>query len=283
MTVEAIRGAEGVATPVRRRVYDALHPRGRLTATSRFLIAAILAATLLAILDTEPLLTEGRERWFAAAELGFALIFSVEFAARLWAAPESGMTRLRWLRTPTAIVDLVAILATLLPFLGANAMLLRMLRVMRMLRIARLGRFAMAIGIMERAIRSRASHLSVALILAILFLIVAATIIYIAEGEAQPDKFGSIPRSLWWTAVTMTTVGYGDVVPVTVFGKVLAGLISMGGIVLIAIPTGIMAAAFSDHMVEAERARAEICAPCEEAEGAPAAVPAGGTDPVKNA
>jgi voltage-gated potassium channel len=88
------------------------------------------------------------------------------------------------------------------------------------------------------------------------FLVVASTLIYLVEGDTQPDKFGSIPRSLWWTAVTMTTVGYGDVVPSTVFGKILAALISIGGIVLIAIPTGIMAAAFSDEFAEEERLRA---------------------------
>lgn len=242
---------------LRSRVHRQLSPEGRMTPTAHFLIWAILIATALAIAETEPLVSQGRERWFHAAELVFAAIFSVEYGLRLWAAPETGMSRLRWMRTPTAIIDLVAILGSLLPFIGANTMLLRMMRVIRLVRIAKLGRFSRAFGIMERAVRSRASHFAVTFMLFAFFLVAASAIIYLIEGEHQPDKFGSIPRSLWWTAVTMTTVGYGDVVPMTAIGKVMAALVSIGGIVLIAIPTGIIAASFSDEFAHEERLRAE--------------------------
>ena len=242
---------------LRSRVHRQLSPEGRMTPTAHFLIWAILIATALAIAETEPLVSQGRERWFHAAELAFAAIFSVEYGLRLWAAPETGMSRLRWMRTPTAIIDLVAILGSLLPFVGANTMLLRMLRVIRLVRIAKLGRFSRAFGIMERAVRSRASHFAVTFMLFAFFLVAASAVIYLIEGENQPDKFGSIPRSLWWTAVTMTTVGYGDVVPATAIGKVVAALVSIGGIVLIAIPTGIIAASFSDEFAAEERLRAE--------------------------
>ena len=241
---------------LRARVHRELSPEGRLTPTARFLIFAILVATAMAIAETEPMVSAGRERLFIAAELIFAAIFSVEYGLRLWTAPEAGMGRLRWMATPTAIIDLLAILGSLLPFLGANAMLLRLLRVMRMLRIAKLGRFSNAFAIMDRAVRTRASHLAVSLMMFLFFLVAAATLIYLVEGDGQPDKFGSIPRSLWWTAVTMTTVGYGDVVPATAFGKLLAAIVSIGGIVLIAIPTGIMAASFSDEFANEEKNRA---------------------------
>jgi voltage-gated potassium channel len=261
MKVEPAQGSlertlDPAAPSLRSRVHRQLSPEGRMTHTARFLILAILVATVLAIAETEPLAADGNELWFRVAELGFAAIFSVEYGLRLWCAPEAGMSRLRWMRTPTAIIDIVAILGSLLPFVGANTMLLRMLRVVRMVRIAKLGRFSRAFAITERAIRSRASHLGVALMLFLFFLVGSATLIYLIEGDLQPDKFGSIPRSLWWTSVTMTTVGYGDVVPVTPFGKIVAALISIGGIVLIAIPTGIMAAAFSDEFAEEERLRA---------------------------
>lgn len=241
---------------LRRRVHRQLSPEGRLTPTVRFLIAAILIATALAVAETEPLVSEGRESYFRAAEIVFLVIFSVEFALRFWSAPEGGVSRLRWLRSPTAIIDMLAIAGSVLPFLGGNAMLLRLLRVMRILRIARLGHFSRAFSIMERAIRTRATHLAVSLMMFMVFLVAAATIIYLIEADAQPDKFGSIPRALWWTAVTMTTVGYGDVVPATALGKLMAAFVSIGGIVLIAIPTGIMAASFSDEFAEEERLRA---------------------------
>lgn len=257
MSVSALTraAAERGEGSLRCRIYCQLNPEGHVSAAARVLIAAILAATLMAIVETEPEVSAGRERWFQLAELVFASFFSIEYALRLWTAPEGGQTRLRWMRTPTAIIDLAAILASLLPFVGANAMLLRLLRVVRLLRLAKLGHFSPAFEILEKAVRSRASHLLVALILSIFFLIIGATLIYLAEADAQPDKFGSIPRAMWWTAVTMTTVGYGDVVPMTALGKTLAALVSLGGIALIAIPTGIMAAAFSDHMIAEERER----------------------------
>lgn len=245
------------APTLRSRVHRELSPEGRMTPTARFLIAAILVATLLAVLETEETIARGRELWFHGAELVFAIIFSVEYALRLWCAPETGMSRLRWMRTPTAIIDLLAILGSFAPFVGQNTMLLRLLRVIRLVRIAKLGRFSRAFGIMERAVRARASHFAVTLMLFAFFLVAASALIYLVEGPYQPDKFGSIPRSLWWTAVTMTTVGYGDVVPVTAVGKALAALISIGGIVLIAIPTGIIAASFSDEFAAEERLRAE--------------------------
>ena len=91
---------------------------------------------------------------------------------------------------------------------------------------------------MDRAMRSRASHLAVAFMMFLFFLVAASTLIYLIEGDGQPDQFGSIPRSLWWTSVTMTTVGYGDAVPATALGKLVGSLISIGGIVLIAIRPG---------------------------------------------
>ena len=262
--MDAAIADRGGPRTLRRRVHDQLSPQGRLTPTARFLIVAILVATIMAIAETEPLIADARRGLFAAAELLFAFIFSVEYALRLWSAPEAGISRLRWMRSPTAIIDLVAILGSLLPFLGANAMLLRLLRVMRMLRIAKLGRFSRAFAILDRAMRSRASHLAVAFMMFMFFLVAASTLIYLIEGAGQPDQFGSIPRSLWWTSVTMTTVGYGDAVPSTALGKVVGSLISIGGIVLIAIPTGIMAAAFSDEFAEEERLRAEVAAKIEE-------------------
>src|SRR5215217_1521986 len=196
-------GIDSVSVPsLRVRVHRQLNPEGRMTWPARVLIAAILIATLLAILETEPTVADGNELWFHGAELVFALLFSVEYGLRLWSAPETGKTRLQWMRTPTAIIDLLAILGSLLPFIGANTMLRRLMRVVRMVRIAKLGRFSRAFGILERAIRSRASHMAVTLMLFLFFLIGGATIIYLIEGDLQPDKFRSIPRSLWWTAVT---------------------------------------------------------------------------------
>lgn len=225
---------------------------------ARLLILAILASTALAVLETEESLHAAWAGAFAATELGFAILFTVEYAFRIWSAPEGGTSRLRYALTPSSLIDLAVVVAALLPAVTTNVMMLRLLRVLRILRLAKIGRFSRAMASLHRALRARASHLGATLAMALVFLLISASLMYWTEGPAQPDRFGSIPRAMWWAAVTMTTVGYGDVVPVTAFGRLVAVLTSMGGIVLIAIPTGILAATFSDELTrEAELAAAE--------------------------
>jgi voltage-gated potassium channel len=247
----------------RRKVYLALNPERRLTLAARLLIAIILASTLAAMLETEESLGPAWHRGFAAAEIGFTAIFIVEYALRIWSAPAGPRSRLAYALAPSSLVDLAVIVFSLLPFVGPDVMVLRLVRVARMLRLAKVGRFSRALATLDRALRARATHLFVTLSMAIVFLIFSATLMYWAEGEAQPKLFGSIPRALWWATVTMTTVGYGDSVPFSVTGKVIAAITSLAGIVLIAIPTGIFAAAFSDELIREAEAEKEDVAPGE--------------------
>lgn len=240
----------------RRHVYLALNPQGEMTFVSRLLIVIILLSVIAAVAETEE---PFRARWaqrFLILEAAFTAIFTAEYVLRIWSAPEGERSRLRYALMPSSLVDLVVVVASLLPMVGTDVMVLRTLRALRMLRLAKLGRFSDALGTLHRALKSRASHLLATLSMAIFFLIVSATCMYWAEGLDQPDRFGSIPRAMWWAAVTMTTVGYGDVVPLSALGKVIAGLTSMGGIILIAIPTGILAASFIDELAREEREQA---------------------------
>jgi voltage-gated potassium channel len=245
----------GERRSLRRRTYDALNPRGRLTVTARLIILLILVATASAILETEPTIVAGHEERFRRIELLFAFLFSAEYALRIWSAAEGPDTRLRYALRPASLLDLAVVVGTFAPFVGTDVVVLRLARLLRILRLGRVGRYSRAFGVLERAIRSRAPHLWVAFLLALFFLLFGATLIHWIEGDAQPEHFGSIPRALWWTAVTMTTVGYGDVVPITALGKLVAGLISMGGIAVIAIPTGILAASFSDEIAREAEAK----------------------------
>ena len=255
----------GGGQSLRRRVYLALNPSEGLTPASRFLIWLILAATALTVLETEPAVSQGREGFFAIASAVIAVIFLIEYLLRLWSAPEGNRTRLKFVLSPWSIIDLVVVVVSLLPMLGADLLFLRMLRVLRMVSLAKLGRYSRALDTLHHAVASRMSHLLVSFALAGVFLIISATLIHWAEGDGQPEQFGSIPRALWWSVATMTTVGYGDVVPQTNIGRIIAGMVSLGGIVLIAIPTGIMAAAFSDELAkEEERRQAAAEEPGEE-------------------
>lgn len=181
-------------------------------------------------------------------------MFLIEYGARIWVAAENPAYaagwrgRLRYVVSPTALVDLLALSPMLFVAYGSEVFLLRLVRLARILRLARLGRFSAAAAEIAAALRSRRYELGMSVALAGLLLLVSATLLYVAEGQHQPESFGSIPRAMWWSIATLTTVGYGDVYPVTPLGKVMAAITAVAGIGLIAMPTGILAAAFSDAL-----------------------------------
>ena len=243
---------------LRHRVYLHLEPTARaaqgLSLVNRALILLILLAAGSAVLETEPLISAGRERSFRMLELGFGLVFLTEYAARLWIAPENPrfagtrFPRLRYALTPIALIDLLAILPALFAFSGGGTLVLRFFRIMRMLRLAKLGRTSQAWRHIVEAVQDRRYELLLTAGILALCLLVSASLLYWAEADAQPDKFGSIPRALWWSIITLTTVGYGDTFPITPLGKALSGVIAVTGVALIALPTGIFAASFSDAL-----------------------------------
>jgi len=212
-----------------------------------------------AVLQTEPTVVEGREALFDALELGFVAIFIVEYAIRLWIAPDlpqyagRRLPRLRYALSWPALIDLAAILPVLLLATGSHSVLVRLLRLVRLVRFAKLARFSSALSYLFEAIHSRRFELVVSACVGVLLLVFCSTLLYVVEGDAQPENFGSIPRALWWAVVTLTTVGYGDAVPITALGKLCAGLTAVAGVMIIAMPTGILAAAFSDALQKRKR------------------------------
>jgi voltage-gated potassium channel len=241
---------------IRRSVYVELEPSARtsqgLSPTNMFLVLVTLLGAVTVILETEVTLQTAYANLFRAIEVAIGLIFAIEFVLRVWAVteakPNAGplVSRLKFIFSFDGMFDLLIILSTLLPFVTANLVLLRLFRLVRLLRIAKLGRMSRAFTSLSEAVHSRRYELLLTLYLAIGLLVLGATAMYWVEGTIQPDKFGSIPRSLWWAVITMTTIGYGDVYPITSVGRVIASLVAIAGIGLIAMPTGILAAAFSD-------------------------------------
>lgn len=181
-------------------------------------------------------------------------VFTLEYLARVWSSIDLEeisdsspfVGRLKYMLTPLAVVDLVAIL----PFyLGLYlSMDLRFLRGLRLLRLFKLTRYSPALGALLDVIQKEADALLAAFVVLLILLVMSAGGIYLLENELQPDTFGSIPSSMWWAIVTLTTVGYGDVVPITTMGKVFGGLIGLLGIGMIAIPAAIMASGFAENI-----------------------------------
>lgn len=242
---------------LKQAVFRQVDPSARasgLSVVNRIVVILILLAVASSVIETELTISTGREAIFRVLEVSFGVLFLVEYLLRLWIADLSPSCsghprpRLKFITSPTSIIDLMAIIPSFFAFTGGATLALRLVRFFRILRLARLGRFSRAWQHLGDAIHSRREELFLAFSLALFTLLIASSMLYYAEGDAQPDKFGSIPRAFWWGIVTLTTVGYGDVYPITPWGKFLSGLVSIAAIGAIALPTGILAAAMSDVM-----------------------------------
>jgi voltage-gated potassium channel len=240
----------------RRWLYIQLEPaawpwRG-LSPTNMTVFVAIIITSIVAIVETEPTVADGRQGLFDFVEWIIGGIFTVEYLARAFTAAENprygpGWRGLwRYMRSPIAIIDLISIVTSFVTPGHLQPYLLRAFRLARILRLAKLGRMSNAMGYLIEAMAARRYELLFSLFASLTFMVFSASILYFVEGPAQPDKFGSIPRALWWATAALTTIGYGDVYPVTVLGRIFGAAVALGGIGLVAMPTGIMAAAFSE-------------------------------------
>ena len=223
------------------------------------LLAIVIVLNVTAvILESVVPLYQQYQRWFQVFEVVSVAIFTVEYVGRVWSAIEdprysSGWRgRLRYAMTPMAIIDLVAIAPFYFGFLiDADT---RILRALRLLRVFKLTRHSTAMDLLLTVIRNEAATVASSMFVMLIIIVLAASGIYLIEREAQPDAFQSIPQAMWWAAVTLTTVGYGDVVPITVLGKVFGLLITIAGVGMVALPAGILASGFS---TELQKRRAE--------------------------
>ena len=194
---------------------------------------------------------------FDIFEIFTVVIFSLEFLARVWVSDVRYPAKFKWqayrkfLLTPMAWVDLLAILPFFLPFLiQADLRHIRILRIMRLLRVFNLNKYSHSLRLINRIVIEKRQELTATLLLFFSVLIVSATLIYWLEKDVQPDKFPSILHACWWAVVTLTTIGYGDVYPVTALGQVLGGIVGIIGVIITAIPVGIISSGFVQKMDE---------------------------------
>jgi voltage-gated potassium channel len=239
-----------------RRLYDLLEARrlsGWSGAIQIGLIALILANVLAVVLETVEPIAEAHASFFQWFEIVSVSIFVVEYVARLWACTAGPRERfqhplwgrLRFALTPLALIDLVAILPLfLLAVLGID---LGSLRILRILRVFKLMRYSPAMAMLGRVLYDERKGLLGSLVILLVLLLLASAVAYYAERAAQPKTFGSIPEAMWWAMAALTTVGYGDVTPITPLGRIMAGAVAILGIGVIALPVGIVASAFVEE------------------------------------
>jgi voltage-gated potassium channel len=223
-------------------------------AGARAVKATILATVVLSVaatvLETVESLASRYGALFGAVELLAVIVFTLEYLARLWAAPHqepsdrpAWRARLAYVTSPLGLIDLLAIV----PFYATPFMAIAVdwAREMRLLRLLKLGRYARALPLFAAVIRNESRPLLAALMVMAVLLVLNSGIMFALERAAQPTIFASVPHTMWWTIVTMATVGYGDIVPVTPLGKVFGGFVMMLGIAMFAVPAGILATGFA--------------------------------------
>lgn len=252
-------GAKSMTEIAKQRLYDILErgrpeePIGRIV--DWMLIVLIVANVGAAVAGTVEPLYELHKDAFWIFEIFSVAIFTVEYLCRLWVSTEhlalSGhgpiKARLRFFCSPFALIDLLAIL----PFyvaLFVPAADLRFLRLFRLLRLLKLARYSPALATLWQVLVNERRALAAALLILVVLLITASTAIYHAERGAQPESFGSIPATMWRAVATLTTVGYGDVVPVTGLGRAIGGLVMISGLAMFALPLGIIASGFATEI-----------------------------------
>ena len=225
-----------------------LHDGSSLSVTNRVILAAIIGSVVLGVLQTEDTFMVLHRHSVRLIEWALLVAFGTEYALRIWSSTENPRIQspLEYALKPVSVIDLLALILLATTVFGAESLLLRVARLGRLILLARLGRYSVALRSVVDALAARRFELLVSASIALALLLVSSLILYAVEGEAQPEAFGSIPRAMWWSIATLTTVGYGDVVPVTVTGKLFAAFSAIAGIGLVALPAGILASAFSD-------------------------------------
>ncbi|BDD04160.1 ion transporter [Aureibacter tunicatorum] len=197
-------------------------------------------------------------------EIFSVTIFTLEYILRIWTADllYKNVSRfkaiLKFMFSSEGLIDLFAILPFYLPYiLKIDLRLLWNLRLIRLLRVLKLGRYSKSIKVVGRVLSQKKADLGVTFFITFILMVVASSLMYNLENEAQPDAFPNILSTFWWAIVTLTTVGYGDVYPITPWGKVIGGIIALLGIGIVALPTGIISSAFMEEVEKSNEKKKE--------------------------
>ena len=244
---------------LRREVFHILTPESRATLAQRGANVAVnllvLANVLAVILESEPYLSTRFGMAFDWFETFSIAAFSIEYLLRLWTCveqstyqnPVSG--RLKFALSPMMLMDLAVIVPGYLPaqyFIDLR--FVRIVRLIRMLRLLKFARYSRTLQTFGTVFRQKQTDIGLMVLFLLVLVVISSSLMYFVENAGQPDKFSSIPASMWWSVMTLTTVGYGDIYPMTPLGKFIGSMIALIGIGFFALPAGVLAAAFAEQL-----------------------------------
>ena len=221
-----------------------------------FMLGLIFLNVVAVVIGTVASIQESYGAAFNALEIFSVLVFTLEYLLRLWSCtsapsfkrPLTG--RIRFALTPMEIIDLLAILPFYLPFMGVDLRFLRVLRLLRIIRIAKVGRYYSSLEVIRGVVIAKKEELLLSVFIMLILLLLSSCIMYYCENQAQPEAFPDIPSTMWWSIITLTTVGYGDIFPITPIGKIFAAMIAILGVGMFALPTGILGAGFVEAITK---------------------------------
>lgn len=249
---------------LKRRIFAIIQPAEDGNVASRIFDLAIMVlifASVASVFIATFALPRGVIRWLIRFEIISVAIFTVEYLLRMWTSDllyselSRGRAFVKYVFSPMAIIDLVAILPFYLPMiLPINLIGIRAIRLVRLLRIFKMNRYSDALVSIGDVFKNKLREITASLFFVFLLLIIASLLIYYAEHDAQPDNFANAFSGLWWAVATLTTVGYGDIYPITAAGRILGAFIAIMGIGVVAIPTGILSSGFVELLEKQKEA-----------------------------
>ncbi len=220
-----------------------------------FILTLIVLNILSIVLESHVYLRTKYKDYFYLFELISVIIFTIEYLLRLWTSDikfsklSKKKALLKQIKIPLSIIDLVAILPFYLPMiLPIDLRVLRLFRMARFFRILKINRYSNALALIIKVLRNKKDTLWATFYILSMTILTASVFMYYAESRVQPENFSSITATLWWAVATLTTVGYGDIYPITALGKILAAVISITGIGIVALPTGIISSGFIEEL-----------------------------------
>ncbi len=264
---------------IKERCAEILDPTSKDDSLSRgfniFIISLIIFNVIAVVAETVSSFSASYSPHLRAFEIFSVGIFTIEYILRVWtctlkeeyAHPVRG--RIRYMFSPLALIDLMAILPFYLPmFMDADLRFLRILRLFRLLLLFKMLRYSQSLNLIGNVIGDKKEELLVVFAITMAMLVLASGVIFYIEHDVQPQAFSSIPAAMWWAVATMTTVGYGDIYPITAMGKVFAGFVSILGLGTFGLPVGIIAYGFIEE-IQKTRSRPINCPHCGERIDAP--------------